>query len=78
MTDSKVLRQKLKDVAVKLFRVDRDKITRGLVCVAVPIFGIDGQVDTAISCTMSSFDTTSDLLTVVIGRLVGCARAASC
>lgn len=78
LTDGKLLRQELEDVSARGFAVDREEITRGLVCVAAPIFGIDGQVDAAISCTLSSFDTTADLLRKVTDQVVDRARAASC
>ena len=78
ITDGKTLRKELEDVSARGFAVDREEITRGLVCVAAPIFGIDGRVDAAVSCTLSSFDTTPDLLNKVRDQVVDCARAASC
>lgn len=78
LTDGRSLRKELDDVAATGLAVDREEITRGLVCVAAPILGVDGQVDAAISCTMSSFDTTAGQLKKVSNQVIDCARAASC
>ena len=77
ITDGKRLREELENVTQQGYAVDREEITRGLVCVAAPIFGVDGNVEAAISCTISSFDATEDRLDEVIGYVTDCARAAS-
>ncbi|MDX1516006.1 MAG: IclR family transcriptional regulator [Woeseiaceae bacterium] len=78
ITDGKVLRQELESIAARGFAVDREEITRGLVCVAAPIFGVDGQVDSAMSCTISSFEASSGKLDTITEHVVRCAGAASC
>jgi DNA-binding IclR family transcriptional regulator len=55
ITDAKKLRQELKQVEADGYAVDNEEITRGFVCVAAPIFGIDGKVAGAISCTFPSY-----------------------
>lgn len=77
ITDGKALRKELELVASQGFAVDNEEITRGLVCVAAPIYGVDGSVAAAISCTISSFDATDQILDELTGHVVGCARAAS-
>jgi len=77
ITDGKAMRRELESVVTNGYAVDREEITRGLVCVAAPIFGVDGNVEAAISCTISSFDATEERLDEVLGYVADCARAAS-
>ena len=77
ITDGKALREELESVVRDGYAVDREEITRGLVCVAAPIFGVGGNVSAAISCTSSSFDVTQEKLDAVAGHVIRCARAAS-
>ena len=77
ITDGKALRKELESVAAQGFAVDSEEITRGLVCVAAPIHGVDGSVVAAISCTISSFDATDLTLDNLTEHVVACAQAAS-
>ncbi len=77
MTDGKQLRIALEAVRANGFAIDDEEITRGLICVAAPIVDLDQQVSAAISCTMSSFDATPDLLDRVTADVVKAARQAS-
>ncbi len=77
ITDRKILRAELDRVMQDGFAVDREEITRGLVCVAAPVYGVDGKVDAAVSCTMSSYEVSAPLLDEVAGHVMNCARAAS-
>ncbi len=77
ITDARTLREELEAVVQNGFAVDREEITRGLVCVAAPVFGVSGNVDAAISCTMSSFDASDRKLETVRKQVLHCARAAS-
>ena len=58
ITDGKRLRQELAQVKENGFAIDDEEITRGLVCVAAPILGIDGNVAGAMSCTIPSYIQT--------------------
>ena len=49
------LRRALEQVREKGFAIDSEEITRGLVCVAAPVFGADGAVAAAMSCTFPSY-----------------------
>ncbi|MBT8104802.1 MAG: IclR family transcriptional regulator [Woeseiaceae bacterium] len=60
ITDGPALRKELDVVADKGHAVDREEITRGLVCVAAPVFGVDGEIAAAISSTISSFDASPE------------------
>lgn len=77
ITDGKALRDELDAVVSSGYAVDREEITRGLVCVAAPIFGLDGSVEAAVSCTVSSFDADDALLKQVARHVRACAAAAS-
>jgi len=55
ITDSKVLRRELKKVEHNGYAVDKEEITRGLVCVAAPIFSVERKVVGAMSCTFPSY-----------------------
>jgi DNA-binding IclR family transcriptional regulator len=55
MTDAKKLKQVLKQVKVDGYAIDDEEITRGFVCVAAPIFGVDGKIAGAMSCTFPSY-----------------------
>lgn len=77
ITDGKQLRAELKDVIARGFAIDNEEITRGLVCIAAPILGLDQQVNAAMSCTLSSFDATPDLVERVAAQVVEAANRAS-
>lgn len=77
ITDGRALREELDSVARKGYAIDREEITRGLVCCAAPIYGVDGKVDAAISCTSSSFDASEAQLDKVIDQVIACAEAAT-
>lgn len=77
ITDGKQLREELKDISAKGYAVDNEEITRGLVCIAAPIQGIDQQVNAAMSCTLSSFDATPDHLEHIAALVVAAANQAS-
>ena len=52
ITNAAELRRELRRVREQGFAVDREEITRGLVCVAAPIIGADTSVAAAMSCTL--------------------------
>lgn len=55
ITDPKTLRHALKTVEADGYAVDDEEMTRGFVCVAAPIFGLDGNVAGAMSCTFPDY-----------------------
>ncbi len=61
ITDGRKLRQELKQITTDGYAIDREEITRGLICIAAPVFGVDGEIAGAMSCTFPSyiFDTKS-------------------
>jgi DNA-binding IclR family transcriptional regulator len=77
ITNGKRLRKELESVITNGYSVDREEITRGLVCIAAPVYGLDANVAAAISCTVSSFDATPDRLDEVTSMVQACARSAS-
>ena len=55
ITDAGQLREELQEIKTQGYAIDNEEITRGLVCVAAPIIGIDGNVAGAMSCTVPTF-----------------------
>lgn len=55
ITDGKALRREIRHVRERGYAVDDEEITRGLVCVAAPIFGVDDDIVGAMSCTFPSY-----------------------
>lgn len=77
ITDDKALRRELESVVANGYAIDREEITRRLVCIAAPIKGVNDEVVAALSCTLSSFDASEALLNETIGHVVRSAQAAS-
>ena len=55
ITDAKKLRSELKQVEKNGYAVDDEEMTRGFICVAAPILGLDGNAAGAMSCTFPSY-----------------------
>jgi DNA-binding IclR family transcriptional regulator len=55
ITDGRLLRKALKQIAADGYAIDREEITRGLICIAAPVFGVDGVIAGAMSCTFPSY-----------------------
>lgn len=55
ITDPKQLRKELKQVSKNGYAVDDEEMTRGFVCVAAPVTGLDGKLAGAMSCTFPSY-----------------------
>lgn len=55
LTDAGQLLRELETVRSSGYAIDREEITRGLVCVAAPVYGIDGEIAGAMSCTFPSY-----------------------
>ncbi|MCK5425445.1 MAG: IclR family transcriptional regulator [Emcibacter sp.] len=70
ITDRAMLKAECQKVRAQGFAIDNEEITRGLVCIAAPVFGVDGRCAGAISCTSQSYilddDTADTIKTVVI------------
>lgn len=77
ITGGKQLREELRDIEQQGFAVDREEITRGLICVAAPIYDLQGNVRAAISSTVSSFDVTPDMLDELAAIVCESARRVS-
>lgn len=55
ITDAKRLRQELERVSANGYAIDDEEITRDLVCVAAPLFGANGEIAGAMSCTLPNY-----------------------
>jgi DNA-binding IclR family transcriptional regulator len=77
ITNSTQLRSELRQVKKQGYAIDNEEITRGLVCVAAPIFGVDGKVAGAMSCTVPSYISDEQSLTIRIEKVRQLAEMAS-
>jgi DNA-binding IclR family transcriptional regulator len=57
--------------------IDNEEITRGFVCIAAPVFGADGHVAGAMSCTLPSYVRQERGIQVEIDAVCRLARQAS-
>ena len=55
ITDQAVLKAELEEIRTEGYAVDREEITRGIMCVAAPVFGLQGKIVCAISAAFPSY-----------------------
>ncbi len=55
ITNKIQLRRELKDIQRRGYAIDDEEITRGLICIAAPVYGPDGHVAGALSCTFPTW-----------------------
>lgn len=77
ITDPKKLRRELERVRSDGYAVDDEEMTRGFVCVAAPIFGLDGDVAGAMSCTFPDYVRQEHGMQAQIDAVCGLASNAS-
>lgn len=77
ITDAKELRRELKQVKAEGYAIDNEEMTRGFVCVAAPIFGLDGTVAGAMSCTFPSYVRQEHGIQAQVDAVCRLARQAS-
>lgn len=77
ITDGRRLRNELAQIATDGYAIDREEITRGLVCIAAPVFGVDGEIAGAMSCTFPSYVFEKRQMDAEIRAVTLHARAAS-
>lgn len=71
------LRRALDEALAQGYAVDREEITRGLICVAAPVFGADGNVEGAMSATLPAHAAGASQLPTLIDAVCRHAAAAS-
>jgi len=77
ITDGRQLRKELQQIAADGYAVDREEITRGLICIAAPVFGVDGEIAGAMSCTFPSYVFDDKGMDAEIRSIVHHAKAVS-
>ena len=77
ITSKAQLRASLEDVRRLGYAIDDEEITRGLVCVAAPVLGPDGQVAGALSCTFPTWMRDERGMDAEIEAVTAAAAAAS-
>lgn len=77
ITDARALREELDRVREAGFALDREEITRGLMCVAAPIYNAQGEIAGAMSCTFQSYIDADQGIEAEIKAVTRHAKAAS-
>ncbi|PCI51750.1 MAG: hypothetical protein COB49_00875 [Alphaproteobacteria bacterium] len=77
ITNRAILKAECKKVRDCGFAIDNEEITRGLVCIAAPVFGVDGRCVGAISCTSPSYILDDNSLEVIKAVVIKQAARAS-
>lgn len=77
ITDAKSLREELDRVREAGYALDREEITRGLMCVAAPIYDAQGDIAGAMSCTFQSYIDSDRGIEPEIEAVLRYSRAAS-
>ena len=77
ITDAKALRAELDRVREAGYALDREEITRGLMCVAAPIYDAQGDIAGAMSCTFQSYINSDRGIDPEIDAVIRYSRAAS-
>lgn len=77
ITNRAMLIAECKKVREQGFAIDNEEITRGLVCIAAPVFGADGRCVGAISCTAPSYIFDDDNADIIKAAVIKQAARAS-
>lgn len=77
ITDARSLREELDYIRKSGYALDREEITRGLMCVAAPVYDARGEIAGAISCTFQSYIEADRGINGEIDAVTRHARAAS-
>ena len=72
-----LLRAELSEVSERGYAVDNEEITRGMVCVAAPVYDPDGEIAGAMSCTFPTWIRDEQGIDSVVGAVVSAAKSAS-
>ncbi|MEM9049849.1 MAG: IclR family transcriptional regulator [Pseudomonadota bacterium] len=74
LTDEQALRDELVEIRTRGHAFDREEHEPGIICVAVPVCALDGQVLGGLSITGSTARLSLDEMTAHVARLTVCAR----
>lgn len=77
ITSGSALREELERVRRAGYAVDREEITRGLMCVAAPVYDAGGSIAGSMSCTFPSHIDSDRGIDTEIQAVIRHARAAS-
>lgn len=77
ITNKTLLRQELQKIQGRGYAIDDEEITRGLVCIGAPVFGPDGCIAGALSCTLPTWIRDERGIESEIQAVIKAAAAAS-
>lgn len=77
ITDAAALRQALIEVKQNGYAIDNEEITRGLICTAAPIFGLEGSIVGALSFTCQKYIYEEQGPDKIIAKTIKAAESAS-
>lgn len=77
ITDARTLNAELDRVRKDGYALDREEITRGLMCVAAPVYDGQGRITGAMSCTFPSYVNADRSIDPEIEAVIRYARTAS-
>ena len=77
ITDPDALKSELERVRAQGYAIDDEEISRGLICIGAPIFGLHGEVIAAISVTAPSHVYENGIPETVIQTVLRHAEQAS-
>jgi DNA-binding IclR family transcriptional regulator len=77
ITDSERLLRELEAVRAQGYALDREEITRGIMCVAAPVFGVQGNCIAAVSTTFPAYLNEERGIDLERMAVLNCAQAIS-
>lgn len=77
ITDASILGGELEGVRDRGYAIDREEITRGIMCVAAPVYSLEGDIVAAISLTFPSFINEDRGISEEIDAVRQCSSAIS-
>ncbi len=77
ITDRSALRDELATIGERGYAIDNEEITRGMICIAAPVYGPDGRTAGALSCTFPTWVRDERGIEKEISAVQFAARSAS-
>ena len=72
-----LLQEELAEIGERGYAIDDEEITRGMICVAAPVYDPDGKVAGALSCTFPTWIRDEQGIDTEIEAVLKAAKSAS-